>query len=1054
MKIIELNIRNIASIEKADINFETDLIDPDTGLPAQKFLICGDTGSGKTILLDSIALALFKKTPRIEGIEGKLHNKFVSQCSGEINISSIEQYTRIGISHKDECYSQVHFIANDGTPCTARLELGINKNQNLRRPNWTLKTGDGDWQRVDSKGEMIAALTGLNFDQFNRMAMLAQGQFATFLCGDKDERADILERLTNTEIFSRYGEAIKLIAKQKKEVALVAKERMETSAHFLIPDGELEQMAEHITSLTATEQRAATRRKAIEATLAHLQRRDEAQHKADEAQAQLQSLKSLTESDDYKQKLALLAAWDSTDSQRKAYDLLLQNQQALDKAQPEANALQQQIATLTAALVAATLHQINTLGAACQQADQTLQRVTQTLQQHEQTIAAQRQALAALDPAALDRETTRLLRLQAAFERLQADQRQLIEQQRQQQHLQAQLQALQTQIQEAAHTQSQAQARHQTLKEQYEAALRQYTTLNASLDHTLVSLRQRIRDDHTPICPLCGQEVASLLTTDAFQGVVLPYKQRQEEARQQADQAHQQLQAANNSLTSLNAQATLTQSRLQTLTQTILQAQADIEARFAKAQKTETESTAQRTGRPATRRHTLRSPLSTLRAKLASILAQQRILEQKKQAVADLQATIDRNLQATQELSRQQQAAQQQQYTLQTQIDHAREYLQQIGTPDTSADQAQLAAQGAAMSPQAYQQQKQALQDLRLQHAQVVSRIATYQEAASAANATLQAWQQQTGGTLEHLSTLSARAGEIQPLRQENTRVENELAAWSKVLLDAQQTLQAENQALLNACQHTVSAKQQAGRSATRRHRLRTPHSTARTQHSLAAQLLQLQARESAAHDRRIMQQQRIDTHRRNKQQAEQAQQAYLDAKRAADHWDILDHNFGGPRLRNLAQTHILQHLLHDANNYLRQITNRYLLTCKQENEQLAILVTDLYHRNELRSAAVLSGGEKFMISLALALALSSLRRPDMNVNILFIDEGFGTLDQKHLDSVMKTLGSLSQIAAQSNRRVGIISHREELLELIPNKIRLSPNGEGRTLVETLYSWQ
>ena len=130
------------------------------------------------------------------------------------------------------------------------------------------------------------------------------------------------------------------------------------------------------------------------------------------------------------------------------------------------------------------------------------------------------------------------------------------------------------------------------------------------------------------------------------------------------------------------------------------------------------------------------------------------------------------------------------------------------------------------------------------------------------------------------------------------------------------------------------------------------------------------------------------------------------------------------------------------------ELTDRYRLTCSEENEQLSILVLDRYNKDQIRSAAVLSGGERFMISLALSLALSSLNRPDMNVNILFIDEGFGTLDAKSLESVMSTLERLQEIAGESNRRVGIISHREELDNRIPTRIRVVKKGEGRSRVE------
>ena len=91
------------------------------------------------------------------------------------------------------------------------------------------------------------------------------------------------------------------------------------------------------------------------------------------------------------------------------------------------------------------------------------------------------------------------------------------------------------------------------------------------------------------------------------------------------------------------------------------------------------------------------------------------------------------------------------------------------------------------------------------------------------------------------------------------------------------------------------------------------------------------------------------------------------------------------------------------------------------------------------------------MISLALSLALSSLNRPDMNVNILFIDEGFGTLDKASLESVMDTLEKLRDIAGESNRRVGIISHREELDERIPTRIHVVKKGEGRSQVEIVH---
>ena len=124
MKLKELHIRNIASIERADIDFEKDLNDAITGEPASIFLISGDTGAGKSVILDSISMALYKKTPRITNVANVQKNKYTDTKGEEISVASIEQYTRLGISDKDSCYSEVVFEGNDGKTYQARLTLG------------------------------------------------------------------------------------------------------------------------------------------------------------------------------------------------------------------------------------------------------------------------------------------------------------------------------------------------------------------------------------------------------------------------------------------------------------------------------------------------------------------------------------------------------------------------------------------------------------------------------------------------------------------------------------------------------------------------------------------------------------------------------------------------------------------------------------------------------------------------------------------------------------------------------------------------------------------
>jgi len=150
-----------------------------------------------------------------------------------------------------------------------------------------------------------------------------------------------------------------------------------------------------------------------------------------------------------------------------------------------------------------------------------------------------------------------------------------------------------------------------------------------------------------------------------------------------------------------------------------------------------------------------------------------------------------------------------------------------------------------------------------------------------------------------------------------------------------------------------------------------------------------------------------------------------------------------GHKFSNFAQGLTLQNLLAYANRRLSSLSDRYLLD-KPENDG-SLIVVDKYQGNISRSVTTLSGGESFLISLALALALSDMASKNVALECLFIDEGFGTLDPESLESALNTLEKLQ---SESQKTVGVISHVEALKERIDVQIKLKKNAQGYSQIE------
>ncbi|MFA9485436.1 MULTISPECIES: AAA family ATPase [unclassified Moraxella] len=153
-----------------------------------------------------------------------------------------------------------------------------------------------------------------------------------------------------------------------------------------------------------------------------------------------------------------------------------------------------------------------------------------------------------------------------------------------------------------------------------------------------------------------------------------------------------------------------------------------------------------------------------------------------------------------------------------------------------------------------------------------------------------------------------------------------------------------------------------------------------------------------------------------------------------------------GKKYRNFVQSLTLQLMLHHANAILQRMSERYILQHNTHDKKnlLEINIIDTHQGSEERSTKNLSGGESFIISLALALGLSTMSSENISINSLFLDEGFGTLDEELLDVALSTLSALQD----EGKMIGIISHVTTLKERISTQIvvQKTANGTSRLL--------
>jgi exonuclease SbcC len=181
----------------------------------------------------------------------------------------------------------------------------------------------------------------------------------------------------------------------------------------------------------------------------------------------------------------------------------------------------------------------------------------------------------------------------------------------------------------------------------------------------------------------------------------------------------------------------------------------------------------------------------------------------------------------------------------------------------------------------------------------------------------------------------------------------------------------------------------------------------------------------------------------KNKQKLAEKQQQQI----TSDKWKRLDNLIGsadGKKFRNYAQALTFENLIALTNKQLQKMSERYILKRIGDlSNPFELLVIDKFQNCAERTAQNLSGGEKFVVSLSLALGLANMASRNMRIDTMFIDEGFGTLDSDYLDVALTALSNLQS----EGKLIGVISHLSELKERIAMHIAVTPVGNGHSKI-------
>lgn len=1072
MKILQLGFQNLNSLAG---QWQLDFTDPafaGEGI----FAITGPTGAGKSSILDAICLALYGCTPRLGRIT-KSSNEIMSRQTGE-------------------CFAEVTFATSAGS---FRCHWGQHRARRkpegeLQQPRHELvnaQTGEVLASKLRDVEEQVVALTGMDFERFTRSVLLAQGGFAAFLQAGADARAPILEQITGTEIYSRISRRVHEEQRAQQEQLRVLEAKLE-GIQLLSAEDE-QQLDAALAADSLLEQQCAAAHAQLEQELRREQELQQLQQDIKRLHEQLQTLdkqrvafapqrSQLAQALRAVELEAPLAALNALRSEQAGNQRLLeQEQQALPSLQAAVQQAvaagrqhEQQLQQARESSQAAMplLKQVRALDVQLEQQEQQLVTTQQDVEREQQraedsAAAADRQQQLLAQYQQQQQELADWLQQHATDQSLVSGLTGIEQQLLQLRQYQARTEQLEKQHSMARAALQQAQRKLEQEREHWKTSqqqLRQGEIELAAAQQQLDSLldgrpledyqrehghlldkrtlltriesleKQRNQLQSGQPCPLCGAiehpyTKGQLPQMDELAVEIAALEQRINQITQQEKECHrqelrnQQLLAAFASMEAagqaLAAEVAMQQQAVETGVQ-----QLDEYREHQSALQQRIQQQLEPLG------VTLDDQLDHLDDLLAQLQQRQmhwqnqqdahRQLDSRLAAVqADIKQLQERSSQHRQQWQAQQSKLQAQQQA-HAELQQQREQLYGSKQPDAE-EQSLQQAEGQATQLLEQQRKQQHHQEQQLVTAQ--DRIRQLEQRLQQQDAALR--QQQ-----DNLHQSLAEQG-----------FADEAALQAAVLPASQRQALQQQAGQLDEAQTRLTARLEDSRE-----RLQDRQPEQESKHSLE------QLQEDCTHSNKALQEVRDRLSTLRYRQAEnnkaknsrQAQQEELLARQQeCRHWDALHALIGsadGKKFRNFAQGLTFELMVAHANQTLQKMTDRYLLV-RDQTEPLELNVLDSYQAGTIRSTKNLSGGESFIVSLALALGLSRMSSQNVRVDSLFLDEGFGTLDEEALDVALDTLSGLQE----DGKLIGVISHVPALKERIATQIVVQPVRGGRS---------